>query len=229
MEARLVSCQDIGIEVRQFVFEVPGVEALPALPGQFVSFSGEVGGRRVTRAYSLAGLPRGNRFELCLNRVREGIFSPWLFQLEPGQTVAMQGPLGYFTPRQPFRDSVLVATGTGVAPFRAFLQSEMVLGSGARITLLFGARHEESLLYRAEFEQLERLRPGFRYMPTLTRPPEHWQGRTGRVQIHLDEALEGRTDLDVYICGMREMVDDIRRMLKERGFERRQIIAEKYD
>lgn len=227
MEARLVSYQDIGIEVRRFVFEAEG--PLEALPGQFVSFSAEVNGKPVTRPYSLAGLPQGNRFELCLNRVKEGLFSPWLFELEPGQTVAMQGPLGYFTPRQPFRDSVLVATGTGVAPFRAFLQSDMVLSSGTRVTLLFGARHEESLLYRAEFEELERRRPGFRYMPTLTRPPAGWQGRTGRVQAHLDEALEGRTDLDVYICGLREMVDDIRRLLKERGFERRQIIAEKYD
>lgn len=229
MEARLISCQDIGIEVRHFVFEALGAGPLQALPGQFVSFTGEVAGKRVTRPYSLAGLPQGNRFELCLNRVKEGIFSPWLFELEPGQTVAMQGPLGYFTPRQPFRDSVLVATGTGVAPFRAFLQSDSVLSSSARITLLFGARHEESLLYRAEFEELERARPGFRYMPTLTRPPAGWQGRAGRVQAHLEEAHEGRTDLDVYICGMREMVDDIRRLLKERGFERRQIIAEKYD
>ncbi len=229
MEARLVSYQDIGIEVRHFVFETLGTGTLEALPGQFVSFTGEVQGKRVTRPYSLAGLPQGNRFELCLNRVREGLFSPWLFELEPGQTLAMQGPLGYFTPRQPFRDSVLVATGTGVAPFRAFLQSETVLFSGARITLLFGARQEESLLYRTEFEELERRRPGFRYMPTLTRPPAGWQGRMGRVQAHLDDALEGRTDLDVYICGMREMVDDIRRLLKERGFERRQIIAEKYD
>lgn len=229
MEARLVSCQDIGIEVRHFVFEAVGVPMLEAQPGQFVSFSGEVNGKRVTRPYSLAGLPQGNRFELCLNRVREGLFSPWLFALEPGGTVAMQGPLGYFTPRRPFRDSVLVATGTGVAPFRAYLQSEPVLSSGARITLLFGARHEESLLYRAEFEDLERRLPGFRYLPSLTRPPAHWRGRTGRVQAHLDEALQGRTDIDVYVCGLREMVDDVRRLLKERGFERRQIIAEKYD
>jgi CDP-4-dehydro-6-deoxyglucose reductase len=229
MEARLVSWQDIGVEVRHFVFEAVGVSQLEALPGQFVSFSGEVQGKRVTRAYSLAGLPQGSRFELCLNRVKEGLFSPWLFQLEPGGTVAMQGPLGYFTPRQPFRDSVLIATGTGVAPFRAYLQSEQVLASGARVTLLFGARYEESLLYRAEFEQLEQRLPGFRYLPTLTRPPAHWQGRTGRVQAHLDEALQGRTDLDVYICGLREMVEDVRRLLKERGFGRRQIIAEKYD
>ncbi len=229
MEARLVSFEDIGPEVRHFVFDAVGPERFEARPGQFVSFTAEVAGRRVTRPYSLAGIPRANRFELCLNRVKEGRFSPWLFALEPGGAVSMQGPLGYFTPRQPFRDSVLVATGTGIAPFRAFLQAPEVIESGAAITLLFGARYEESLLYRAEFEALERRRPGFRYLPTLTRPPEGWQGRAGRVQAHLDEALGGRTDLHVYICGLAEMVNDVRRLLKERGFQRQQIIVEKYD
>lgn len=229
MKARLVYFEDIGPEVRHFIFEAAGVQRLEASPGQFVSFTGEVNGRPVTRPYSLAGMPQDNRFELCLNRVKEGRLSPWLFELRPGDAVAMQGPLGYFTPRQPIRDSVLVATGTGIAPFRAFLQSPPVLDSGAQVTLLFGARYAESLLYRAELEELERRRPGFRYLPTLTRPPAVWQGRTGRVQEHLDEALGGRTDVDVYLCGLKAMVDDMRRLLKERGFERRQIIAEKYD
>ena len=228
MEARLVSFEDIGPEVRHFVFDAIG-ERFEARPGQFVSFTAEVAGRRITRPYSLAGIPRGNRFELCLNRVKEGRFSPWLFELLPGGAVAMQGPLGYFTPREPFQDSLLVATGTGIAPFRAFLQAPEVLASGAAITLLFGARFEESLLYRAEFEELERRRPRFCYLPTLTRPPAGWQGRTGRVQAHLDEALSGRRDLDVYVCGLKEMVDDVRRLLKERGFQRQQIIVEKYD
>jgi len=228
MTVVLVSFADIAPEVRHFVFEVPGVESLGAEPGQFVSFRGEVGGRHVTRAYSLAGLPQGNRFELCLNRVKEGVFSPWLFELAPGGQVEMQGPLGYFTPRRPFRDSVLVATGTGVAPFRAYLQAPEVIGSGAEITLLFGTRHEESLLYRSEFEQLEARNPRFRYLPTLTRPSPGWEGRTGRVQAHLDEALRGRSDVDVYICGLKEMVDEVRALLRQRGFDRRQILVEKY-
>jgi CDP-4-dehydro-6-deoxyglucose reductase len=49
------------------------------------------------------------------------------------------------------------------------------------------------------------------------------------VQSHLDEILEGRIDLDVYLCGLKEMVDDVRRLLKQRGFDRKQIIYEKYD
>lgn len=228
MRARLVSSTEIAPGVRHFVFEAPGLERFQFTPGQFVSFTGEIDGRKVTRAYSIAGSPGGNRFELCLNRVREGLLSPWLFALEPGGTAPMQGPLGYFTPREPFRDSVLIATGTGIAPFRAYLQSQSILTSPANITLLSGARHEPALLYRQEFELLERQRPGFAYLPTLTRPSPSWQGRTGRVQRHIDEALAGRRDVDVYLCGSPEMVEDVRRLLKERGLDRKQIIVEKY-
>lgn len=229
MQARLLNSREIAPEVREFVFDVPEVRTLNFQPGQFVSFRGEFDGRPVTRAYSIASTPRENRFELCLNRVREGIFSPWLFEMQPGQSVTMNGPLGYFVPRHPFRDAVLVATGTGVAPFRAFLQSKAVLESGARVTLLFGARYEEGLLYRPEFEALAAERPGFVYLPTLTRPDDGWRGRQGRVQAHLEEALAGRTDLDVYVCGLKEMVEDVRTLLKQRGFERKQIVVEKYD
>jgi ferredoxin-NADP reductase len=229
MKAKLVHSVEIGPEVRHFVFEAGEVEALVFTPGQFVSFSDEVGGRKVTRAYSVASAPAGNRFELCLNRVKDGLFSPHLFELKAGEGVEMQGPLGYFVPKRPFRDSVLVATGTGVAPFRAFLQDPEVTGNGAAVTLLMGARFEEGLLYRGEFEKLAGELPGFRYLPTVTRPGAGWRGRTGRVQEHLEEALEGRRDVDVYICGLKAMVNEVRAALKERGFERGQIIYEKYD
>ena len=49
------------------------------------------------------------------------------------------------------------------------------------------------------------------------------------MQGHLSDALGGRTDLDVYICGLKAMVDDVRAILKELGFDRKQIIFEKYD
>lgn len=142
----------------------------------------------------------------------------------------MQGPLGYFTPKQPFGDAVFVATGTGIAPFRAFLRSGPVRDSDVQITLLFGTRYEAGILYRDEFEELERTLSNFRFLPTLTRPSESWRGLTGRVQQHLDRILDGRTtDLTVYLCGLKAMVDDVRKLLKEKGFDRKQIVAEKYD
>jgi CDP-4-dehydro-6-deoxyglucose reductase len=69
----------------------------------------------------------------------------------------------------------------------------------------------------------------FEYHPTLTRPVADWTGRAGRVQQHVLEALGERRDVDVYICGLREMVDDLRVKLKETGMDRKRVIYEKYD
>jgi CDP-4-dehydro-6-deoxyglucose reductase len=229
LKARLVESRVIAPDVKHFVFDVPEVEQLPYLAGQFVSFAAEIADKKVTRAYSTASAPCGNRFEPCLNRVHDGIFSPYLFMLEPGDTVDMKGPLGYFTWRYPVRDSILVATGTGIAPFRAMLQAYLGAGGDRAITLVYGCRYAETLLYREEFERYAAQHANFDFRPTLTRPGPGWTGHIGRVQAHIPEAIGDRRDMDVYICGMKVMVDDVRNRLKDMGLDRRQIIVEKYD
>ncbi len=233
LKAKLLDWKELAPEVHHFEFEVPGVEHLQFTPGQFVSVIEHKGDKDITRAYSIASPRSGNRFELCLNRVPDGLVSSWLFGLKPGDEVDMHEPLGYFTLRHPGRRAVFVATGTGVAPFRSMLLDHLPR-TQPRITLLFGVRHEQGLLYRDEFEQLAERHESFHFLPTVTRPSASWRGRTGRVQQHLDEALALRTpnemsNVDVYICGLREMVDGVRMELKERGFDRKQIIYEKYD
>lgn len=229
LKARLIESHEIAHEVKHFTFEVPELDQLPYTPGQFVSLTGMFEGREITRAYSTASAPNGNRFELCLNRVEDGLFSPQLFDMGPGDTIEMTGPLGYFTWREPIRDSVLVATGTGIAPFRGMLKWYFESGGDRQVTLLFGVRFERSLLYRNEFEQMAERYSNFQFWPTLSRPPETWTGRTGHVQKHALEAVGERRDLHVYICGMKAMVDDLRQQLKAQGFDRKQIIFEKYD
>jgi ferredoxin-NADP reductase len=229
LSARLKGYRELAPDVRHFVFEAPDVERLEFQPGQFVSLTGTVEGKPITRAYSIAGSPAANQFELCLNLVRGGRLSPHLFAMRPGDSIAMQGPLGAFTWRKPVGPSILVAAGTGIAPFRSMLREELASGNDAPITLILGARYEHGLLYREEFEEAARRHPRFRFWTTITRPGDSWTGRTGRVQPHLLEALGGSTQFHVYVCGLKEMVDEVRALLKERGLDRKQIIYEKYD
>lgn len=233
LKAKLLDWKELAPEIHHFEFEVPGVENLHFAPGQFISVVEEKDGKPITRAYSIASPRAGNRFDLCLNRVPDGLVSPLLFQLQPGDEIEMHEPLGYFTLRHPGRRAVFIATGTGIAPFRSMLLDH-VPNLQPDIALLFGVRFEQGLLYRDEFERLAQTYPSFRFLPTITRPEYAWNGRTGRVQSHLDEALALRTpdeiyNVDVYICGLKEMVDDLRFELKSRGFDRKQIIYEKYD
>ena len=229
MQARLIESREIAPAVRHFEFEALQVDRLEFVPGQFTSFVDMVDGKEITRAYSMACAPTGtNRFELCLNRVEPGHLSPRLFDMKPGDRIEMRPPLGMFVLRQPPRDSIFIATGTGIAPFRSMLQAHLHAASPS-ITLLFGVRYESHLLYRSEFEALAVRYPHFRFWPTLTRPDAAWKGRIGRVQAHLAESIGTRRDLDFYLCGLKEMVDDVRSVLKRQGFDRKQIFYEKYD
>jgi CDP-4-dehydro-6-deoxyglucose reductase len=232
MTARLLKSREIAPEVRHFVFEVEN-GPFSYVPGQFVSLTAEINGSPITRAYSFASPACGSRFDLCLNRVIEGKFSPYLFDLKPGDRVQMTGPYGGFIFRQPVEDSVLIATGTGIAPFRAMLHDQLSRDRSHdrshQFTLIFGVRYEHTLLYAQEFEGLARKHPNFRFWPTLSRPDPDWTGRTGHVQAHLVEAIGERRDVNVFICGLKAMVDDVRSILKSSGFDRKRIIYEKYD
>jgi NAD(P)H-flavin reductase len=109
------------------------------------------------------------------------------------------------------------------------LLSHLEAHADRRFTLIFGVRHARGLLYHDELSALAEAHANFSYQPTLTRPSDHWTGGTGRVQQPTLEALGDRRDMDIYICGLREMVDDMRLRLKETGLDRKRIIYEKYD
>jgi CDP-4-dehydro-6-deoxyglucose reductase len=228
MTARLLESREIAPEVRHFVFEVED-GTFSYVAGQFASLTADINGSAITRAYSFASPACGSRFDLCLNRVIEGKFSPYLFDLKPGDRVQMTGPYGGFIFRQPVEDSILIATGTGIVPFRAMLHDQLSRDSSHDFTLIFGVRYEYSLLYAQEFEALARTHPNFRFWPTLSRPEPGWTGRTGHVQAHLVEAIGERRDVNVFVCGLKAMVDDVRSILKSSGFDRKRIIYEKYD
>jgi len=229
MQAKLIESSEIAPLVRHFVFEVPEVEKFTFIPGQFVSMNEMINGKKITRPYSIASAPSDtNRFELCLNLVHEGLLSPRLFAMQPGESMEIRPPLGMFVLRNPGREAVFVATGTGIAPFRSILKAHLHETSQA-FTLIFGVRHESHLMYRAEFEEMAAKFPHFRFLPTLSRPTESWTGRSGHVQAHLQEAICERRDIDVFLCGLKLMVDDVRNILKEMGFDRKQILFEKYD
>jgi ferredoxin-NADP reductase len=229
MQAKLIESSEIAPEVRHFVFEVPEVETFTFVPGQFVSMNQVVSGKKITRAYSIASAPsETNRFELCLNLVHGGLLSPRLFAMQPGDAVEIRPPLGMFVLRNPPRDTIFIATGTGIAPFRSILKAQLNETSQA-FTLIFGVRYETHLMYREEFDEMARRFPHFQFMPTLSRPADSWTGRSGHVQTHILEAIGERRDVDVFLCGLKLMVDDVRNILKDMGFDRKQILFEKYD
>lgn len=219
---------------KHFEWEITEGAPFEFYAGQFVSLDVPHDGEKEARPYSIASAPRSDkRFDLCLNRVEGGYVSNFLCDLDSGAAVNVNGPHGSFVVSQPIeQELVFIATGTGIAPIRGML--EEVFSPSAEpardVTLIFGVRHPETILYRGEFEALAARHPRFHFLPTLSRPPVGWQGKTGYVQEHLRRIFAGRKDFKSYICGLKAMVDEVRFILKEEfGLDRKQIRFEKYD
>ena len=209
-----------GTATRHFDFEALDWDGV-FIPGQFLSLTAD----DITRAYSIASPPDGPRFGLCANLVSGGQFSPWLFALKPGDEIEFKGPYGVFTRVQAVRIPFWLPPAPAWLRFVRFWAAR----SKATCTLILGTRHESGLLYDAEWRELAAARADFVYWPTLTRPSHEWRGLTGRVQPHVMHALGERRDIDVYICGLHDMVNELRAQLKAAGLDRKRIIYEKYD
>ncbi len=232
--ARLRCSVGLSEFTKHLELEVDGVTHFGFVPGQWLSVKVNTpDGEEMTRAYSIASPPSGNgHFAFCLNRVQDGFMSNHLCSLEEGAKIAFQGPFGDFILRPPLRDTVFIATGTGIAPFRSMLHwllAERDRHQGRRYWLLFGARREQDIYYRGEFERLAAEHANFHFLPTLSRAAAEWKGLRGYVQEHLPEIVGTRTDMHAYICGLDKMVKANRALLKSLGWDRTSIRYEKYD
>ena len=254
-------CISAPAQCFHFVFVIEDMESFDYAPGQFVSaVAPDQNGKQQTRAYSIASAAKANHFDLCVNRVENGFFSNHLADLPDlpiGATIKLHGPHGHFVLQEPITDSIFIATGTGIAPMRAYIQwlfpeDGPDRSQGKEIWLVYGTRHETDIYYQEEFEALARRRPNFHYLATLSRPKEGWRGLRGYVQDHVARLIEERAarlgqtlpqppvdpsipaanlnfDIYAYICGLNNMVASMRERLTSFGWHKKQIVFERYD
>lgn len=231
--ARLITSTPLSDYTKHLEFEVKSALKFGFVPGQWLSLKqSKPDGEEITRAYSIASPPDGNHFSLCLNRVQDGFMSNYLCDLQVGAEISGQGPFGNFILRPPLRDTVFIATGTGIAPYRSMLQwlfADSSRHQDRRLWLLFGSRYEKDLYYHQEFLRLANEHKNFTYLPTLSKPGPEWTGLHGYVQEHVRSIVGERTDMHAYICGLDKMVSTNRELLKSLHWDRRSILYEKYD
>lgn len=206
------------------------------IPGQFITFHFEHNGETLRRSYSIATRPDQNPqlIEIAVGYFPEGPATELLFNLKPGASLHTTGPFGRLTLREEKIDRyILVATGTGVSPYRAMIPEikQRILNENLRVDVLLGVQSREHLLYGKDFLELASTCPGFNFHACYSRgialdlaPHE----KLGYVQQQFD-ALNLNPAADVvYVCGNPAMVDDAFSLLKEQGFDIKQIRREKY-
>lgn len=235
---RLVEAKALTSRVRGLTFERVDGRPITFEAGQWVSLVlplRDEGGSPLRRAYSIASACNGSpRFELAITRVDEGPSSSFLHLAEVGLRLEAKGPQGTFT--RPFgAPALFIATGTGLAPFRAMVQAAVNAGQVDPLWVLLGVRTLDDALYADELRALCAGHPFVRLELCLSRANPDWSGRRGYVREHVADLWQELTRATptaphAWICGLQAMVSQVRNVLRqELGVERQRVHSESYD
>jgi benzoyl-CoA 2,3-dioxygenase component A len=213
-----LTAENADSDVRHIILDL-GAARFPVLEGQSIGIiapgTDEKGKPHLPRLYSVSSprdgeRPNTNNLSLTVKREPSGVCSNYICGLKKGDKVRLTGPFGatFLMPDDPQAKIVMVCTGTGSAPFRAFtMRRQRVLpGINGSLMLFFGARTPESLPY---FGPLNKVPGAFLDKHfAFSRVPG---GTKVYVQDKLREAsavlgpLLTDASAHVYICGLKEM------------------------
>lgn len=232
-KTRIDQVLDLGVqETRHFklVFE-PGTE-FDFAPGQFVNAMAPSSQEQkiIKRPYSIASPPYEKGYiDLVWKRIEGGFMTNYFWKLKEGNSLQVQGPLGRFGFKEPLPQRLIfVATGTGIAPFRAMILQLFKDGTDRDVWLIFGNRYETDILYENEWKDLSARHKNFHFVATVSRS-RHWTGETTYVQKLLPKHIPSPENTHLYICGLTNMINEVQKTALEMGFQKDQILFEKYD
>ena len=227
---RLSKIDEYSDTVRNFHFEFEKKPRFDFIPGQFIMVEvPKEGDKPVRKPYSIASPPHfKDKIELCIKLVEGGFVSTWFFSLKVDDEIEVEGPLGAFKLKEPLPEHLLfVATGTGIAPLRSQFETLLEQGYTNPITFVFGNRYENEIPFHQELLALAKKYSNFHYRPVISRP-KTWSGEKGYVQDLIKKEFADSKGVEVYICGLVPMVNDLKATLEGLGYTKEAIHFEKW-
>jgi ferredoxin-NADP reductase len=228
--------------VVELVEESPRVKSvvleLPAWPGHRAGQHVDVrltaeDGYQAQRSYSIASGPEDGHIVLTVERLEDGEVSPYLVgELRPGDELELRGPIGgYFVWEESLGGPLmLVAGGSGIAPFRAMLRHHAAVNDSVALRLLYSSRSLGDVIYREELMRFD----GHDHVDVrlaLTREwPEDWPGHRGRIDRELLDEVAWPTQERplIYICGPSGFVETAANWLVDSGHQPSRVRTERF-
>ncbi|MFH0965499.1 MAG: FAD/NAD(P)-binding protein [Planctomycetota bacterium] len=219
MPARLEEVVRETPTIKTFVLSVE--EPMPFRAGQFMQFTCPGVGEA---PFTPSSPPeRGERIEMTV--LRTGRVTEALHDAAPGTMLGLRGPYGKGYPLDKFegKEVLIVGGGVGLAPLRSLVYALLKeLDRVRRVSIKYGARTPEELLYRKSYEEW-RSHPKVDFTETIDIPAPGWTGRVGLVTKLLDDLDIDVPNAYVVSCGPPVMLRFVTLTCLERGFKPSQI------
>lgn len=232
---KIIRVKPEGWEFPEFTagqFVALGLEAeVPRCAEATEEFKEPAPGTMVKRAYSIASSSSQQFIEFYITLVHSGSLTPRLFTLNIGDKIYMAPkPTGMFTLDMvdESKNIVLIATGTGVAPYMSMLRSNALKRKG-KLMIIQGASNSWDLGYYSELQLLASMFDNFFYYPTITMPekePAGWVGDTRFVEAIWKDGTVNKhfgvtptpENTHFFLCGNPNMIKGMQAILVEEGY-----------
>ncbi len=185
----------------------------------------------IKRAYSIASSSQQDFIEFYITLVHSGALTPRIFNLKVGDKIWMgKKATGMFTLDQIDEEQnvILIATGTGVAPYMSMLRSNVLKRKG-KVMVIHGAANSWDLGYSSELQLLASMFSNFYYHPTITevdKEPAGWGGDVRFIEdIWKTDVRNGKFEFTpksdnthIFLCGNPKMVNGMVELLEQENF-----------
>jgi len=199
---------------------------LAFLPGQYVNL--KVPGSEQSRAYSFSSLQKDGEVSFLIRNVPGGLMSSFLTNLaKAGDSMTLAGPLGSFYLRPIQRPLLLLAGGTGLAPFTAMLEKIAEQGSEHPLHLIYGVTNDFDLVELDRLQALAARIPNFTFSACVANPDSQYPQK-GYVTQHIEPRHLNDGNVDVYLCGPPPMVEAVSQYVREQGITPANFYYEKF-
>ena len=191
-------------------------------------------GYQAVRSYSIATPEDGERLAITVELLDDGEVSPYLVEdVLPGDQLEVLGPIGghFVWEISQGGPLLLVAGGSGIVPLMAMLRHRGDAGSRVSSRLLYSARSDADLIYRAELDARAVNETGLDVLYTLTRrQPPGWHGYARRVDRAMLEEIAWpvANAPKIYVCGPTAFVETVADQLTALGHDPLAIKTERF-
>lgn len=225
-EAAISDVRQLSVSTIALSIKGEALSRLAFLPGQYVNL--KVPGSEQSRAYSFSSLQKDGEVSFLIRNVPGGLMSSFLTNLaKAGDNLSLAGPLGSFYLRPIQRPLLLLAGGTGLAPFTAMLEKIAEQGSEHPLHLIYGVTNDFDLVELDRLQALAARIPNFTYSACVANPDSQYPQK-GYVTQHIEPRHLNDGDVDVYLCGPPPMVEAVSQYVREQGITPANFYYEKF-
>jgi benzoate/toluate 1,2-dioxygenase reductase subunit len=223
---RIAAVEQLSPSTIRFSVALDDPAGLDFLPGQYVKVA--VPGTDQARSYSFSSAPGAAEASFVVRNVPDGLMSGWLTrQAEPGQAISFSGPHGSFYLRPLQRPVLMLAGGTGIAPFLSMLDVLSKQGFTHPVRLVYAVTNDHDLVALDQLDRIAAGHPQFEYVTCVAANASN-HPRKGYATAHVEPGWMHGGDVDVYLCGPVPMVEAVRGWMEAVGVKPASFHFEKF-